>query len=165
MALQKEHMVLPRTNAAVGAGGAPISDVSAPPAPRVPQPARQLRLPRRANSGLTAGAPRRKCHVSPALDCAFLSLLHRDCPYQYPDRGFVKEDHDDVRASLDLTIQELNWFRGIQFGAMLGREGQVGQYVFLRRTHEHGQFQQLEPHLVRYQWVALATGLTASWSS
>ena len=56
MALQKEHMVLPRANAAVGAGGAPISDVSAPPAPRVPQPARQLRVPRRANSGLTAGA-------------------------------------------------------------------------------------------------------------
>ena len=45
-----------------------------------------------------------------------------------------------------------------------GQGGHVGQHVFIRRTHEHGQFQQLEPHLVLYQWVALATGLTAAWS-
>ncbi len=99
MALRKEHMALNRTNAAVGAGGAPMFDVSAPPAPRVPQPARQLRQPCRAESGLTAGTPRRKRHVPGALNRQFPGLLHQDRADETADRGFVgKRGHDCHRS-------------------------------------------------------------------
>ena len=41
--------------------------------------------------------------------------------------------------------------RAVQLGAMLGREGHVGQDVLLGRVHERGQFGELAAHLVRHE--------------
>ena len=54
------------------------------------------------------GGERFQRHVPGALDGPLLGLLHEDGTDEPHDRGLVRKDADDVRASLDLAVQPLD---------------------------------------------------------
>ena len=76
------------------------------------------------------GVDRRRCkfghsldlHVA-ALEQPLVVLLEQDGADQPGDAGLVGEDADDVGAPFDFLVQALQRVGGVQFGAVLGREG------------------------------------------
>ena len=53
-------------------------------------------------------------------------MFEQDGADQSDDAGLIGEDTDDIGASFDFFIEALEWVGAVQFGAVLGREGQAG---------------------------------------
>lgn len=63
-------------------------------------------------------------------------LLEQDRADQAQDRCLIREDSDDVGATLDLLVETLDRVRRVQLGAVLAREGHVGEDVVFAGIHE-----------------------------
>ena len=59
-----------------------------------------------------------------------------------------REDADDIRAQLDLTVQALDGIGGVELDAMFFRESHVGQHVGFGIVHQRGQLGEVGPHLI-----------------
>jgi hypothetical protein len=81
-----------------------------------------------------------KGHVAGSLDGPFVVLLEQQSADETGDGGFVGEDADDFGAALDLAIEALDRVGRVQLGAVLGREGHVGQDVGLGVVHYLASF-------------------------
>jgi hypothetical protein len=92
---------------------------------------------RKADAGIIAqGRDRFQCHVAGALDRPFVVLLKQDRADQTDDGVLVGEDADDIGAPLDLAVKALDRIGRVQLGAMLDREGHVGEHVGLGLVQE-----------------------------
>ncbi len=75
-------------------------------------------------------------------------LLEQDGTDETGDGGFVREDADDLGASLDLAIETFERIGGVELGSVLGREAHVGEHVRLGVIHQDGELWQLGPELI-----------------
>ena len=62
------------------------------------------------------------CHVASTLDGPLIVLLEEDGTDETDDCIIVREDADDLRAALDLTVETLDWVGAVELGAVLLRE-------------------------------------------
>jgi hypothetical protein len=77
-------------------------------------------------------------HVA-ALEQPFVVLLEQDSADQPRDAGLVGKDADDIGALLDLLIETFERIGAVQFGAVLGRESEVGEDVVRAVVHQRGE--------------------------
>ncbi len=49
--------------------------------------------------------------------------------------GLIREAADDISAALNLLVEAFQRIGAVQFGAVLGRKGQIGKYVMLAVIH------------------------------
>ena len=75
-------------------------------------------------------------HVAGALDGPFVVLLEQEGADEVEDGGFVRENPDDIAATLDLAVQPLERVCAVQFGAVLGGEVHVGENICLGIVHQ-----------------------------
>src|SRR5262249_39368450 len=57
-------------------------------------------------------------------------------------------DSDNVSSSFDFFIEAFEGVGAVQFGAVLGREGQVGQHIMLAIVHQRGELGPASAQLV-----------------
>ena len=77
-------------------------------------------------------------HVARALHCPLVILFHEQSADQPGDRSFVRNDANDVTASLDLAVEAFEWIGAMQLGPMLSWKAHVGHYIHLGIVHEGG---------------------------
>jgi hypothetical protein len=74
--------------------------------------------------------------LAAALDCPFVVLFQEDSADEAGDSFFVGEDSDNIGSPRDLTIEALDGVVAVKLGAMLRREGHVGQDVLFGAVHQ-----------------------------
>ena len=91
-------------------------------------------LPDRHRPAAVQVRPSFDLHVA-ALKQPLVILFEQDGADQSDDAGLIGEYADDVGASFDFFVEAFEWVGAVQFGAVLGREGQVGQHIVLAVVH------------------------------
>ena len=83
-------------------------------------------------------------HVAGALYGPFVVLLEEQGAYEADEGGLVREDPDDIAATLDFTVEAFERVRALQFGAVLGWAGlgwevHVGENLGFGIVHQGGE--------------------------
>jgi hypothetical protein len=86
-------------------------------------------------------------HVA-VLEQPLVVLFEEDSADQPGDAGLVWEDADDIGPSLDLLVETLQRVGRMRLGAVLRREGYVGENVVLAVVHQHAELGPARPELV-----------------
>ncbi len=82
------------------------------------------------------------------MNSPLIVLLEQEGADQAGDRVFVREDADDLRPSLDLTVEALEWIGAVKLCPVRGREAHVGEHIGLGVIHQGGEPWQLRPELI-----------------
>ena len=82
-------------------------------------------------------------HEEGALDGLLVILFEEDGADQPDDCIFVRESTENIGSACDLDVEALDRIGGIQLGAMLFGERQVGQHVGLGIMHDGGELRYL----------------------
>jgi hypothetical protein len=82
-------------------------------------------------------------HIMGTLDGPFNILLEQDRADEADDGIFVGEDADHLGPPLGLAVEPLDRVDRVRLGAMLGREGHVGDHIGLGLVQEGGELWQL----------------------
>jgi hypothetical protein len=69
-------------------------------------------------------------HVA-VLGLPLIVLLHEHGTNEPDDCLLIGEDSDNVGPALDLLVEALEWVGGVELGAVLGGEGDVGEDIVL----------------------------------
>jgi hypothetical protein len=86
-------------------------------------------------------------------------LFEQDGADQPHDAGLVREDADDVGPPLHLLVEAFERIGAVQLGAVLGREGHVGQHIVFAVVHQRAKLGPAWPQLVGDVTPGLARGL------
>ena len=108
-----------------------------------------------------------KGHVAGSLDGPFVVLLKQQGADETCYCGLVGKDADDLGAAFDFAIVSLDRIGRVQLGAVLSREGHVGQHVGFGLVDERPGGLSSDPWKGRGQqtaegWLAAAASFCAN---